>query len=81
MITVTIPAQTFDQNKYVGAGCRCYLEEALDKAGYASARVSGFGRTKIGHKWYAPSEPFESPLLREAFERGEDVTVTLIENN
>lgn len=77
-ITVTIPAQKYDKDKYLGHGCRCYLEEALDKAGYPGSIVHGVGRTTIGNQHYVPRQPFGGGILKAAFDRGESVTVTLV---
>lgn len=77
MITVTIPPQKYSDDKYLGHGCRCYLEEALDKAGYKGAIVSGIGRTQIEGKHYVTKTLFGGGILQDAFEKGESVTVIL----
>lgn len=79
-ITVTIPyTGPFNRHKYVADdGQRCYLEEALDKAGYKGSVVSAVGRVKINGKPYDPKEDFDSDVLRKAFDKGESVTVTLV---
>lgn len=77
MITVTIPPQKYDKEKYLGHGCRCYLEEALDKAGYKGATVYGVGRTEIEGKFYVTKEEFGGGVLQYAFAKGKSVTVNL----
>lgn len=77
-IVVTIPTQEYSRNKYIGNIVRCYLEEALDKAGFKYVSVSGGGSTKIGITWYTPSEPFNATIVKEAFDKNESITVTLI---
>jgi len=85
-ITVTIPAQKFSVGKYIGYSdkCgpefngRCYLEDALYALGYTTARVYALGRMKIDGASYVTKERFGSTLLKNAFERGQSVTVTLI---
>lgn len=83
-ITVTIPNQEYSDGKYLGGGtgfnCRCYLEEALAAAGYPDSHTGAVGRTRINGKLYVTQFAFGAGVLKEAFERGEDVTVTLIEN-
>lgn len=79
-ITVTIPAQTYNSEKYIGVGQRCYLEEALDKLGYKNSVVFSSGRTLIGRDRYKPSEstPFNYIICKESFNAGKDITITLI---
>lgn len=76
-ITVVIPAQQFNEKKYIDI-YNCYLAEALRKAGYNEVVVSGFGKTRISGKTYLPEKGFSQPLLKGAFDRGEDVEVVLI---
>lgn len=77
-ITVVIPAQTYDPDKYMGINGRCYLEEALDKAGHLNSRVSAFGDTTIDGTIYASKNDFGSYVIEEAFAEGKDITVTLV---
>lgn len=83
-ITVTIKNQPFRGIKYRGDGdgpdCRCYLEDALTDAGYPKSHTGGNGRTSINGIPYVTEHPFGSSIVREALERGEDITVTLVRN-
>lgn len=81
-IIVTIPAQEFDPEKYLGQRQRCYLEDALDKAGLVGAKVLGFGETKFENedpssRWM-PAEPFNGIAVKEAFDAGQAITVKLV---
>lgn len=75
-ITVTIPAQTFHPFVYL-SNDNCYLAQALKNAGYTNIIVIDHGRCKIGDQSYRPIEHFDSFVVESAFERGEDITVTL----
>jgi len=87
-ITVTIPfnGQEYDWRKYARMGSehtRCYLEEALDNAGFFGSRVLSYGDTYFADANFVPTERFECGVVRKAFAAGKDVTVTLkkINNN
>ena len=79
-ITVTIPNQPFNKRKYLKEGDynRCYLEEALDEAGYTNSVVLGSGITIIGNKKYKPQKHFCCYNVEENLNAGRDITVTLI---
>lgn len=79
-ITVTIPAQKFDERTYSGQANngRCYLEDALFSMGIP-AQVWEFGRTKINEEWYFPSKstPFGCDILRRELPKGNSITIIL----
>lgn len=76
-ITVIIPAQKFDEGKYMGCGQKCYLNEALEKIGI-NAMVLGHGKTIINDCVYKPLDIFNSDVVEEYFSENKDITVTLI---
>ena len=84
-IIVTIPAQEYNDNKYIGISQRCYLEEALDKAGFVGATVSGDGYTRFESDDYflrwRPVEVFNANTVKEAFNAGQAITVKLVKTN
>ncbi len=76
-ITVTIPyTGPFDKARYVNIPC--YLEEALEEAGYKEVTVYALGRTRINGKYYRPKRDFNTQVLADAFAAGKSVTVTLV---
>lgn len=87
IITVTIEPQIYDSGKYIGLTSlgfcqRCYLEEALDKAGFLGSHVSGGGYTwfdsEIGLKpRYETEESFGPHVVRDTFSKQLPLTVTL----
>lgn len=82
-ITVVIPAQVFDEYKYappMDNRQRCYLEEALDKAGHPGSIVYALGFTSLYDRKWKTAQRFSAMILRDAFARGESVTVTLVPN-
>lgn len=76
-IIVTIPPQQWDNWKYIGGEGMCYLHEALHNAGYEGVDVLGEGLTYIGKDTYIPTEKFNARTVKQAFGRGESITVTL----
>lgn len=78
IISVYIPPQEWSLDKYAGNNRqRCYLAEALDKAGYKDVSVSGWGETFIGNIQYKPVEPFDGDIVKEALKAGKGLTVNL----
>jgi hypothetical protein len=55
----------------------CYLAQALKKAGYTDVAVGAIGRVRIGKDNYNTKEPFNSTVLKKAFEKQETLTVEL----
>lgn len=83
IIEVIIPSQKYDAYKYVSAGQKCYLEEALENLGYKNACVLGLGHTIIDKHNYLPSSetPFDLRIVKESFADGRDIHVKLILQN
>ena len=77
-IKVVIPPQEFKDSKYLGIMQRCYLEEALDKAGYIDSAVGAGGFSKIKGNTYIPKEAFNVGVVQQAFKEGKSVEVELI---
>ena len=78
-ITVVIPPEEFSDFTYLGAG-RCYLEKALDNAGYTGSRVGGFGETQFfgNSPVYKPEQRFNADIVRNKMKRNKSITVTLV---
>lgn len=78
-ITVTIPAQKFDYNKYYALTDdeKCYLHEALSKV-FPKSQISvgSFGKTTIDKIAYEPLEAFSAGVIRESFNQDKDIIVT-----
>lgn len=76
-ITVTIPAQKYDFDKYTSP-TNCYIAEAIRKL-YPNKQinVTSFGITEINDIIYRPIGHFDSDILIEAFSQNKDVTLTL----
>lgn len=76
-ITVTIPCQEFDIDKYFN-GTDCYLHNALTAQGFDNFYVGDSGGTFINGVHYSPMEEFGMHTVAKAFAEGKDITVTLI---
>lgn len=77
IIEVTIPQQTVTEAGYIHSeNNRCYLERALDDAGFIGSIVSSYGRTLFGNILYLPVRSFNISILKHELFKG-NVIVTL----